>query len=60
VADPFKTEVFSGFQAAPTRMCSHCGEKALPFLTMLDSRNGHTVRVLKCQCGEQTWLEAQE
>lgn len=57
MAHDFKNEVFHGFQPTPARICSHCGEKAPPFLTMLDPRHGHTVRVLKCRCGEQIWLD---
>jgi hypothetical protein len=26
-------------------------------LTMLNPRNGRTVRMFKCECGEQTWSE---
>src|SRR3954462_14158347 len=34
--------------------------KPVPVLTMLNPRNGRTVRLFKCDCGEQTWAEDKE
>ena len=55
--DEFKNEVFSSFDPHPAPTCSHCGNKPLTALTMLNPRNGKTIRMFKCKCGEQTWLE---
>jgi hypothetical protein len=53
----FKNEVFSSFEPNPIRICSHCGEKPVLARTMLNPQNGRTVRMFKCECGEQTWSE---
>jgi hypothetical protein len=53
----FKNEVFSSFESNPIRSCSMCGEKPALALTMLNPENGHTIRMFKCKCGEQTWSE---
>lgn len=53
----FKNEVFTAFEPNPIQMCGHCGEKTSPVLTMLNPLNGRTVRMFKCECGEQTWSE---
>jgi formate dehydrogenase maturation protein FdhE len=53
----FKNEVFSSYNPNPIRSCSHCGSKPAPVLSMLNPRNGRTVRMFKCECGEQTWAE---
>jgi hypothetical protein len=55
----FKNEVFSSFEANPIRMCNHCGEKPALVTSMLDSQKGRTIRMFKCQCGEQTWTSDQ-
>lgn len=60
VNNEFKNEVFSGYDPNPVRACSHCGEKPGLVRTMLNPTNGRTVRMLKCNCGEQTWREDQE
>ena len=52
-----KHEVLSSFEANPIRMCSHCNAKRAHVLTMLNPRNGRTVRMFKCECGEQFWSE---
>ena len=53
----FKNEVFSSFDPNPVRACSNCDKKPALVRTMLDSNNGRTVRMFKCECGEQTWAE---
>ena len=55
--DEFKNEVFRGFEANPIRMCTHCSKKPALLRTMLNPKNGRTVRMFKCECGEQTWSE---
>jgi len=42
-----KHEVLSSFEANPIRMCSHCNAKRAHVLTMLNPRNGRTVRMFK-------------
>jgi hypothetical protein len=38
------------------RRCIRCGAETKLVGTMLDSNKGRTVRMFKCQCGEQTWI----
>ena len=52
-----KHEVLPSFEANPIRMCSHCNAKPAQVLTMLNPRNGRTVRMFKCECSEQFWSE---
>jgi hypothetical protein len=56
----FKNEVFSSFDPSPVKPCGECGRKPLSVLKMLNPQNGKTVRMFKCQCGEQTWTETKE
>jgi hypothetical protein len=35
--------------------CGKCGAQPRLIERMLDPRKDHTVRVFKCECGEQTW-----
>jgi hypothetical protein len=53
----FKNEVFSSFNPNPVPPCNHCGKKPSQVRTMLDPVRGRTVRMFKCECGEQTWAE---
>ncbi|MCK1360145.1 hypothetical protein [Bradyrhizobium sp. 199] len=53
----FKNEVFSKFEPNPIRSCNACGKKPAQVRFMLDSLTGRTVRMFKCECGEQTWTE---
>jgi formate dehydrogenase maturation protein FdhE len=53
----FKNEVFSSYDPNPIRVCSYCGEKPTLLRSMLDTQSGRTVRMFKCNCGEQTWSE---
>jgi hypothetical protein len=39
----------------PSR-CIRCGEEPKLVGTMLDSSKGRTIRMIRCQCGEQTWI----
>jgi hypothetical protein len=55
--DEFKNEVFSTFEPNPVPACSSCGGKPALLRTMLNPRNGWTVRMFKCECGEQSWAE---
>jgi hypothetical protein len=55
----FKNEVFSSFDPNPVPVCN-CGSKPVLIRTMLDPGKGINVRMLKCECGEQTWVEDKE
>jgi hypothetical protein len=57
MGNEFKNEVFSRYDPDPTPACHHCGEKPALVRSMLDSLSGRTVRMFKCECGEQTWSE---
>jgi hypothetical protein len=37
-----------------------CGARPLLVRKMMDSRNGMTVRMFECQCGQRTWTELKE
>jgi len=56
----FQNEVFSGFEPNPVPACTHCGEKPKLLRKMLNSQNGRTTRMFKCDCCEQTWSEDKE
>ena len=53
----FKNEVFSSFDPNPVRTCTTCGKKPAQVMSMLDPVAGRTVRMFKCDCGEQTWIK---
>jgi len=57
MSDEFKNEVFSSYEPNPVPRCGSCGEKPKLIQKILDTKNGHTVRMFKCECGEQTWAE---
>jgi hypothetical protein len=56
----FKNEVFSRYQPNPTKPCNQCGRKPVLAVKMLNTQSGGTVRMFKCQCGEQSWTEDKE
>ncbi len=53
----FKNEVFFSYDPHRALKCSHCGHKPVTALTMLNPRTGKTIRMSKCECGEQSWSE---
>jgi hypothetical protein len=55
--DEFKNEVFSSYDPNPIRTCSQCDRKPAMVRSMLNPKTGRTVRMFKCECGEQTWSE---
>jgi hypothetical protein len=55
--DEFKNEVFSSYDPNPIRICSQCDKKPAMVRSMLNPKTGRTVRMFKCECGEQTWSE---
>jgi len=44
-------------ESSPVKASSNCGNKPAMLRTMLNPVNGCTVRMFKCECGEQTWSE---
>jgi hypothetical protein len=53
--DEFKNEVFSSYSPVPP--CSNCRKTPALVLVMLNPKTGGTVRMFKCDCGEQIWSE---
>jgi hypothetical protein len=51
----FKNEVFSSFDPNPIGSCTACGNTPAQVMSMLDPLTGQTVRMFKCDCGEQSW-----
>jgi hypothetical protein len=37
--------------------CQRCDTQPVLRCQILDSRNGKTVRIFECKCGEKTWSE---
>ena len=37
--------------------CRRCGTQPKLIERMLDAQRDHTVRLFKCECGEQTWTD---
>jgi hypothetical protein len=56
----FKNQVFYSYRPYSVPTCDNCGKKPSIALTMLNPSNGRTVRMFKCECGEQTWSEDKE
>jgi len=54
----FKNEVFSSYEPHAATRCNDCGDTPGLVLKMLNPKTGQTVRMFKCDCGEQTWTEA--
>jgi len=53
----FKNEVFSSYCPHSIRLCDQCGKKLAVALTMLNPKNGRTLRMFECGCGDRTWSE---
>ncbi|MGY3410006.1 hypothetical protein ACVWZV_006119 [Bradyrhizobium sp. GM5.1] len=53
----FKNEVFSSYAPNPARSCNACGKRMRQLHSLLDTTTGKTVRIFKCECGEQMWSE---
>ena len=53
----FKNEVFSSYRPHSIRLCDQCGKKLAVALTMLNPKNGRTLRMFECGCGDRTWSE---
>jgi hypothetical protein len=57
MSNEFKNEVFSRYSPHPIGQCSNCRKTPSLVLAMLNPRTGGTVRMFKCDCGEQIWSE---
>jgi hypothetical protein len=57
MSSEFKNEVFSSYDPNPVKACSYCDKKPTLLRSMLNPQTGGTVRMFKCECGEQTWSE---
>jgi hypothetical protein len=47
-------------KASKTIECGKCGAEPRLVHKFLDIRNGGTLRMYKCQCGEQMWVHYPE
>jgi formate dehydrogenase maturation protein FdhE len=45
-----------GTKTGEPRPCPRCGAEPRLVHTVLDSNKGRSIRMFRCQCGEQTWL----
>jgi hypothetical protein len=52
-----KADVQVGAARASLRPCNRCGAVPTEIQTLLDSRKGKSIRIMRCKCGEQTWSE---
>jgi formate dehydrogenase maturation protein FdhE len=43
-------------EATQLHYCIRCGAEPKLVGTMLDSNKGRTIRIFRCQCGEQIWV----
>lgn len=50
----------TGRKTIEDRRCSRCDAQPKLVSRMLDPKTGHTVRMFRCQCGEQTWASDPE
>ena len=57
MSNEFKNEIFSRYDPHPVRACGYCAKKPVLLRSMLNPQTGGTLRIFKCECGEQTWLE---
>jgi len=37
--------------------CNQCGAVLTEAQTLLDSRKGKSIKIMRCRCGEQIWSE---
>lgn len=52
----FSPRHMSGSQIKEPGRCPRCSAEPKLVGTMLDSNKGHTIRIFRCQCSEQTWI----
>ena len=51
------SETVTSSKTRENRRCQRCDTQPALRCQMLDSRNGKTVRMFECKCGEKTWSE---
>lgn len=56
----FSPTNLTGKKTIEHRRCSRCDAQPKPVGTMLDSAKSRTIRMFKCECGEQTWASDSE
>ena len=44
-------------RTAPLRRCSRCGVDFVEMQAFLDSRNGKTTRMFRCDCPNPSWFD---
>jgi hypothetical protein len=52
----FSAETIAKVAAAPIKLCG-CGLKPKLVKTLMNSQHGRTIRLFRCDCGEQSWSE---
>jgi len=52
----FSAKTLSAKEVIEVR-CRKCGGQPKLIQRMLDARRDHTLRIFKCECGEQTWTD---
>jgi hypothetical protein len=57
VSDNFECETAVEVKTASIAVCSRCGATPTVVQTLLDSRKGRSVRIMRCKCGKETWRE---
>ena len=55
----FSSDKFTGRKTIEDSRCK-CGAQPKLAYQMMDSTRGLTVRMFRCQCGEQRWTEGKE
>ena len=53
----FEPEPAVEVKTASIAACSRCGATPTAVQTLLDSRKGRSVKIMRCQCGKETWRE---
>jgi hypothetical protein len=57
MGNEFKNEIFSSYDPNPVKACNYCDKKPTLLRSILNPKAGSTLRIFKCECGEQTWLD---
>ncbi len=52
----YTTQHMTGSEIKEPRRCPRCSAEPRLIGTMLDSNKGRTIRMFRCQCGEQSWV----
>jgi hypothetical protein len=57
VSDVVERDPAVEVKTASIAACSRCGAMPTVVQTLLDSRKGRSVKIMRCQCGRETWRE---